>query len=615
MKRCPECRRDYYDDTLFYCLDDGNVLLEGPRSADTRVRSSFDEPATAILSGHGVPPPGGPGSEPEAIATGFPASESPTRAHINTTDQTAIFPRGAEAEPQEGLGGLTEKQSFSANRAAKPQWKVGGRQWQLAGFAIAILILVGGFFGYRYFSPAKQIESIAVMPFVNESGNADVEYLSDGMTETLISSLSQLPNMDVRARSSVFRYKGKDTDARTIAKELDVQAILTGKVVQREKDLSLYVELVDAASDKVIWSETYNRPMTNLVVLQKDIARDVSRNLQTKLSGADEQKLAKNYTENTEAYKLYLRGRFHWNKRTGEEVKKSVEHFQQAIELDPSYALAFAGLADAYSVIPSYASGSPKEFFPKSKAAAKRALELDESLAEAHTALARVLFAYEWNFAESDKEYQRAIELNPNYPTAHHWYGNANLLRTGRFDESIAEMKRAQELDPLSLIINADLGENYVLARRYDEGIDQLQKTIEMDPRFYYSYRWLGIAYQLKGNYPAAMAEYSRARQSDDDPWILRLLGQGHAASGNKVEALKSLAQLKEVSREKYVPPYHFAVLYTSLGDKDQAFEWLEKSYLDRGQEMTRLKIDPFLDPLRDDPRFKDLLKRVGLPE
>ncbi|MFS8084287.1 MAG: tetratricopeptide repeat protein [Acidobacteriota bacterium] len=458
------------------------------------------------------------------------------------------------------------------------------------------------------------IQSIAVMPFVNESGNAEVDYLSDGMTETLIGSLSQIPNLNVKARSSVFRYKGKETDAQTIGKELNVQAILNGRVVQRGEDLVVYLELVNTQTGNRIWGDQYNKTLANLVSLQSEIARDVSQKLELRLSGADERRVAKNYTANTEAYQLYLKGRFYWNKRTGEGVTKSVEYFEKALKQDPGYALAFAGLADAYSVMPSYADGAPDVFFPKAKAAARRALELDESLAEAHTALARVLFAYDWSFAESDREYQRAIALNPNYATAHHWYGNANLLRTGRFEESIAEMKHAQMLDPLSLIINADLGENYLLARRYDEAIAQLVKTIEMDERFYYAHWQLGIAYQMKGSYPEAIAEYTRARQLSDNQWMLALLGQAYAVSGNKSDAYKLLAQLKELSRQRYIQPYSFAIIYVGLNDKDQAFQSLEESYQNRGQELTRLKVDPFLDPLRSDPRFQNLLRRVGLP-
>ena len=333
------------------------------------------------------------------------------------------------------------------------------------------------------------------------------------------------------------------------------------------------------------------------------------------MSGSDEQKLEKVYTANVDAFNLYMQGRYYWNKRNGQDVLRSVDYFKQAIDLDPNYALAYSGLADAYSIVPSYASGRPDEYFPKAEAAAQRALELDESLAEAHTALARVLFAYHWNFAESDKEYRRAIELNPNYPTAHHWYGDANLLRTGRFEEAIGELRRAREIDPLSLAINTDLGQAYMLVGRNDEAIDQLTKTVAMDERFHYAHHMLGQAYQMKGLLPAAIAEYERARQLSTDPYMIMLLAQAYALKGDRGEALKYLAELKEVSARVYVPPTEFAAVYTALGDRDQAFQWLDKSFQDRGQELTRLKIDPFLAPLRGDPRFRELIKKVGLPE
>ncbi len=588
MKRCPECRRDYYDDTLLYCLDDGTPLLDGPAT----IRSSDDEPATAILS------------EPGAIATGFRGGEEQTRQQIPTTDQTAIFPRGAEAEPQRNLGDLSERPSLSAHRAAKPLVIIG----------VAVTLLVGGFFGYRYFgSNTKQIESIAVMPFVNESGNANVEYLSDGMTETLIGSLLQIPNLNVKARSSVFRYKGKETNPQTIGKELNVQTILNGRVVMRGDDLTLYVELVNTTTENVLWKAEYNRSMANLVSLQGEIARDISNKLRTRLSGAEQARVNKSYTENPEAYQLYLKGRYFWNKRTGEALTQSIGYFNQAIERDPNYALAYAGLADAYVLIPVYSDGSPREFLPKAKAAAQKALEIDDTLAEAHTSLANALY-FDWSFAEADREFRRAIELNPNYPTAHHWYGE--YLRTaGRFDEAIAEVKRAQELDPLSLIINSDLGSGYITARQYDKAIEQLRKTIEMDQSFPIAHGTLGDAYALKGLFPEAIAEYKRAQQLRGGVPKQVTVGYALAALGQRAEALKMLDQLKETAKTQYVSPYDFALLYTGLGDKEQAFQWLERGYQDHSTDMTELKTDPFFDPLRSDPRFADLVRRVGLPQ
>ena len=322
---------------------------------------------------------------------------------------------------------------------------------------------------------------------------------------------------------------------------------------------------------------------------------------------ADEQKLAKHYTDNPEAYQLYLKGRFYWNQRTGDALKKSIEYFNQASEKDPNYALAYAGLADAYILLPTYSAGAPQDIFPKAKAAAKKALELDETLAEAHTSLAKVL-NLDWNLPESNRELQRAIELNPNYATAHQWYGNGNLRVMGRFDEAIAEMKRAQELDPLSLVINSDVGVTYISARQYDQAIEQLRKTTEMDQGFYYAHWNLGIAYEMKGSLQEALAEYQKARQLTDDPRTLALLGHGLAVSGKRVEALRMLDQLKEMAKQRYVPAYSFTIVYVGLGEKDQALQWLEREYQDRAVELLGLKVNPLLDSLRSDPRFAEKL-------
>ncbi|MCA1622577.1 MAG: protein kinase [Acidobacteria bacterium] len=489
--------------------------------------------------------------------------------------------------------------------------------------AIVCIILLGAisaiaYFGFFAKSNTKQIESIAVMPFVNESGNADVEYLSDGMTEMLISSLSQLPKLNVKARSSVFRYKGKEKDAQTIGKELSVQAILTGKVVQRGNDLSLYVELVDVASDKVIWSETYNRPMINLVALQKDIARDVSNNLQTKLSGADKQRLAKSYTQNTEAYQLYLKGRFYWNKRTPVENRKAVEYFEQAIALDPTYALAYAALADCY--ILQLPSTPRKERFPKARAAAMKALEIDETLGEAHTALAEVEVDA-WNWSDAERGFKRAIELSPNYPTARHWHAEL-LSRLGRHDEAITEIKRAQELDPLSLPINTMVGHILMMAHRFDQAIEQYKKTLEMDPNFNLASAWLTETYIYKGMYEEAITEAEK-----------RIAGLG-GNPDNRATQVQNFAELREAYRKagakgfweqdlkhskqrqargENVQPHRMAEIYANLGDKEQAFEWFEKVIEDRGGD-GYIKVDPAFDPLRDDPRFQELLEKVGFP-
>ena len=583
MKRCPECRRDYYDDTLLYCLDDGNALLEGPASAD--------EPATAILSEFRVPPSGGS------------SSETPTRAQIHRTDQTAVFPRGAEAEPRESLGGLSERQSLSAHRAAKP----------LAALVVAVVILVGGFFGYKYFTPAKQIESIAVMPFVNESGNADVEYLSDGMTETLIRSLSQLANLQVKPRSSVFRYKGKETDAKTIGKELNVQAILNGRVTQRGDQLTLNLELIDVQKDVVLWSEQYNRKQSDLVSLQSEIAKDVSAKLKLKLSGADEAKVTRTSTVNPEAYQAYLKGRYYWNRRTAENLKKAIEQFKAATDRDPNYALAYAGLADCYAVL-NYFGGTPSsETIPQAKIYAERAIALDDQLGEPHASLGEVN-RQSWQWAESEREFKRAIELNPNYATAYQWY--SGLLKClGRFDKAAEMIERAHEIDPLSSVISLNISVTYQIQNDHNACVENSLKLIDLDPNFFGIYPYLGLSYLKLGRTAEAFANLEKAVElSKRASHNLAYLGYGYAVTGKRAEAIAIVKELEERYARKEATGGGIAAVYAGLGNKDKAFEWLEKDFQSK-EDFAGIRWEIPFESLRDDPRFKDLLKRMGLPE
>ena len=519
---------------------------------------------------------------------------------------------------QQSLNATISTPSTSpSTRASSAEYVVSGIKQHRIAAILVVLVLVGGVVALLIYlrgrAKAAAIQSIAVMPFVNQSGNVDLEYLSDGMTETLISNLSQLPNLNVKARSSVFRYKGKETNPQTIGKELNVQAILNGRVSQRGDQLTLILELVDTQTENVIWSDKYDRKQVDLVSLQNEIARDVSTKLKTKLSGVDERKLAKNYTPSPEAYQLYLKGLFYWNKRTPEAVKTSVDYYNQAIEKNPAYAQAYAGMALAYVLFPQLSVGSPADSMPKAKAAAMKALELDETLAEAHTALAYTLCAYDRNFPESDREFQRAIELNPNYATAHQWYAFANLAVSQRFDEAIAEGKRAVELDPLSLIVNLSLAFDYYYARQYDNMIEQLRKIIELDQNWYQAHMALCWAYDLKGHLPEAVAECQKARGLNDDPNALMTLAQVYAASGKRDEAMRILGQVNEIARQRYVAAYSFAAFYAGLDDKDQAFQWLERSLQDRAFEITYLKVDPAMDNLRSDPRYGELVRRIGL--
>ena len=504
----------------------------------------------------------------------------------------------------------------TAHSASSAEYIVTEIKQHKRGLAVAlaamILLSVAGIAYYFGRGGKTAIDSIAVLPLVNTGGDPNTEYLSDGISEALINSLTELQQLKVIARTTAFRYKGKEIDPQAVGRQLNVRAVLTGRVRQTGEMLDIQVDLVDATTGAQLWGQEYDRKFSDLVTVKQDIAREVTEKLRLRLSGAEQQQLARRDTANPEAYQLYLKGRFYWNKRTVESLKKSIEYFNQAIEKDPSYALAYSGLADAYGLFSTYSVSSPQESYPKAKAAAKKALELDETLAEAHTSLAKVL-SYDWNLAESNREFQRAIELNPNYATAHQWYGNGNLRFMGRFDEAIAEMKRAQELDPLSLVINSDVGVTYISARQYDQAIEQLRKTTEMDQGFYYAHWNLGIAYEMKGSLQEALAEYQKARQLTDDPRTLALLGHGLAVSGKRDEALRMLDQLKEMAKQRYVPAYSFTIVYVGLGEKDQALQWLEREYQDRAVELLSLKVDPLLDSLRSDPRFADLVRRMGL--
>ena len=467
-------------------------------------------------------------------------------------------------------------------------------------------------FGVWYLSNrgAKQIESIAVMPFVNERGNADIEYLSDGMTETLIRSLSSLSNLNVKPRSSVFRYKGKDTNLQTIAKELNVHAILNGRVVQRGDGLTLSLELVDVSQDKVIWAEQYQRKTSDLVSLQSEVARDVLSKLKIRLTGADEQKLAKKSTENAEAYQLYIQGRYEWNKFSFDSLKKSIPLFERAIEKDPIYALAYSGLADSYvNLGVDYISAH--DTMPQARVAAIQAIALDDSLAEAHTSLGSYKMFYDWDLTGAEDEYRKAISLDAKYGNARHFYSHC-LQFSGREAEAISEMKTAVELEPLSLVNNSELGWAYYLANQHDAAIEQLNKTVKLDPTFSNSYFLLGLVYADKGNYAEAVAALREGQRLSPD-WLelQAVLAYTYASAGERGAAEALLTKLLKSAADTYVNPVLIAGVYVALADNDRAIAWLERGYREKCSWMSWIAIEPQLERLRPDPRFRDLVSRV----
>jgi adenylate cyclase len=588
MKRCPECRRDYYDDTLLYCLEDGSSLVQGS------VPSPDSEPVTAILS---VPP---------AVAGRGDSDDAVTRHQAHITDQTAVLPRGVDAGPSGGLGvvdfrGATVKRRFANNRAAK-----------LLAAVFLVLILVGGFFGYRYFSNtgSKQINSIAVMPFENRNSDADTDYLSDGLAESVIFRLTQIPDLRVSPTSSVMRYKGKETDVAKIASELGVDAVMTGRLTKRGDNLNITVELVDARTNKSLWGEQYERKLSELLTTQREIVAEIVGKLQLKLSGESEQKLAKKYTDNNEAYQLYLIGNFYRTKFTEESYKKGIGYYEKAIALDPNFALAYYGIAASYD----FANGfylSPKEAAPKAKAAALKALELDETLAETHYLLGKTLFWYEWDWTAAEKEWNRASQLDSSYPAYYPPY----LSAMGRHEEAVKAQETELRRLPLDLNMNMDAASLYLAAGRYDQAIEQTRKALELDPNFWWSHQVLGLAYERKKQYREAISALEKARLLDVNPTSLGYLGYVSAVAGKGDEARKILEELKELSKKRYVDPYNIACVYAGLNDRDQAFEWLERAYQERSFCMALLKTETVLDNLRPDPRFKDLLKRMNLPE
>ena len=464
-------------------------------------------------------------------------------------------------------------------------------------------------------SPAGAINSLAVLPFVNGGGDPNTEYLSDGITENLINGFSQLPKLRVVPRARVFHYKGRESEPEKVGRELNVLAVLTGRIVQHADDLIVQVDLVDVAHDSELWGRQYTTRFSEIITVQDQIATAVAEKLGLSPTREEQKRLTKRYTVNAEAHQLYLKGRYLWNRRTSETVRHAAQYFQQAIERDPGYALAWAGLSDCYGVYAIYGVLSNKDSIPRAKEAAAKALELDDTLAEAHASLGYA-DGYEWDWSGAEGEFQRAIALDPSYPTAHHWRATNYLEPMGRLDEAYAEFERAQELDPLSLVISATMARNLMFARRYDRAAQQLSKTLEIDSSFALTHWNVGLIDEQTGNIEHAIAEFKEWQHlSGDDPAATGALGHAHAVSGHRSEARQSLARLQALSQTRYVAPYDVAVVYIGLGDTDSAMEWLKKAYDDHSAWLIWIKLDRRFDSCRNDARYLELLHGMNIPE
>jgi TolB-like protein/Tfp pilus assembly protein PilF len=464
---------------------------------------------------------------------------------------------------------------------------------------------------YMILPRGEAFTSVAVLPFANPGGNPELNYLCDGLSESLINSLSQLPDLKVKSLGSVMRYKDRQIDVRTVARELDVGAVVTGNATLRGDSLSIAMELVDARDNSHLWGDRWQSSLSNVLSFQREIARAVPDGLRLRLSRDDRARLTKGYSSSKEAYLLYLKGRYYWNRRTPEDIGKAIEHFDRALSVDPSYALAYAGLADCYNLLGSmqYAVLPPSAAMPKARKASERALEIDDELAEAHVSLGHVKLFFDWDLKAAEGEFRRAIDLNPKYATAHQWYGDCLMLQNRR-DEAFAEKRQALELDPLSLVIIMDLGTAQYYWRDYDAAIEQCRKTLEMDPTFLMARMLLARAYVQKKMYSQAVAELTAIRNAVPAMTLpAALLGHALGMSGREAEAETVLRELTEASKQKYVPAHEMSAVCLGLGQKREALQWLRKAFEERSGLMIYLRLEPALDPLRTEPAFAQLVK------
>ncbi|HET6977992.1 MAG TPA: winged helix-turn-helix domain-containing protein [Pyrinomonadaceae bacterium] len=477
-------------------------------------------------------------------------------------------------------------------------------------YALAAGIVVIGIIGLVYFTSAGKagnataIQSIAVLPFVDESSDPDAEYINDKIAESLINSLSKLPQLRVVPRSVVAGYKGRDLDPRKIGQELNVRAVVTGRMRRHGDIISIQADLIDLDSVAQLWGQHYDHKVSDVLLVQDDISRDIFENLRLKLNVEEKKQL--------EAYRVYLKGRNAWNKRTGDALLQAIEFFNQAIAIDPNNSAAYAGLADCYNMLVVYGRLEPKDGFPKAKEAATKALEIDESSAEAHSSMAFIKFRWDWDRTATEREFQEAIKLKPAYAPAHQWY-SSYLVAVERFDEAIAEAKRTEELEPLSFVASSHLGWIYYLSGQNDKAIEQCRKILELDPSSFPARRYLGLAYEGKGMYAEAITEFQTGVKLSGSPLMLALLGHAYAASGKTAEAKQVLNDLQQLQGQRYVSPYTVAAIHAGLGDQEQAFKWLQTAVEERDIWLMNLKVDPVFAKLRSQRQFTDILARIRL--
>ena len=547
-----------------------------------------------------------------------PASSESSTAQFDASEvHTSILPHNTDAAVTRGTGPTTSLPIHPSTSTTKELPGRPGRKIVipvvalilLVGIPVAVYLASGTLFGP---TKDKGIESVAVLPFENKSGNADSEYLSDGLAESLIYRLSQVSNLKVSPRSSVFRYKGKEIDAEKIGNELGVDAVMSGRLTQRGDNLTISVDLIDVRNKKTLWGEQFERKMSDLLTTQSEIASAIAQKLQLKLSGNDSSGISKQYTVDNEAYQLYLQGRYFWNKRQSGHLKKATELLKAATEKDPNFALAYAGLADCYAVSYYYVGQRPRELMPLALTYAAKAIELDPTLAEPHTTTAFVSWLLERDKAAAERKFLRAIELNPNYPTAHHWYSRF-LRGTGRIDDGLREIKRAEELDPLSLVIINNIAEIYIDKGDFTSAARECQRMMDLDPNFWAAHQTLGLMLTRQGRYEEALVEAQKSTQlADRSNASLALLGHVYAKLGRRGEADAVLKELEGRYANKAADARDLAVFYAAL-DKEKAFEWLEKAFKDQSVFLVFLRLEPLMEPLHSDPRWEDLLRRVGV--